>query len=69
MTTTEQETMTIEEYRAQVEAEIAFRLARHQGLRGLHNFLSGVVVPGATHAQLVRTNECFSPGCPDHGWM
>lgn len=71
--TTNQTEMTVEEYRAHVEAEIADRKAHTNSssfnLRGLHNFAKDVVVPGATHAQLVRTQECYHASCPDHGWM
>jgi hypothetical protein len=65
--------MTVEQYRAKVDAEIADRKAKGNSstfnLRGLHNFAKDVEVPGASHAQLVHTQECYSPGCPDHGWM
>lgn len=56
--------MTIEEYRVAIQSR---REANPHGARGWHTL--GVRVPGATHAQLVPTQECFHPSCPDHGWM
>lgn len=62
-------TLTVEEYRDLVDQERVKREAKRQPLRGLHNFLEDIRVPDATHYQLVKTDECFSSGCPDHGWM